>query len=354
MKNAVLRLTTTAVLAGVLIFEQGGVGRAQYLALGVPGDKDPAWSPTGDLISFVSTRELKPEIYVMSADGSSLRRLTASPLGMRSHTPVWSPDSRRIAFVTAGAVGESQVSVMNTDGSGQKVLVSGGINASPAWAPDGRRIAFVSNRTGDHRVYIIAAEGGDPVVLAAELHLELGFSWAPDGTRLVLATEKSVAETTPGPFPFPTFKEQSEIQVVYATGRNRITIVREAAWDSDPAWSPDGKRIAFASAGAISVMNPDGSGRVQLTAHEVNSAPVWSQDARRIAFVSSRYQNPQIFVMNADGSGRVRLNRPGEGDGPSWSPDGRRIVYASKREGLWQLYVVNPDGTGETQLTQGQ
>jgi Tol biopolymer transport system component len=353
-----VRLIAVGVLMGFLVLQQGDAGRAQGRGPGQGpesshlGDTNPVWSRTGDLIVFVSTRDSKPEIYVMNADGKAPRRLTTSPPGMGSSTPAWSPDGRRITFVS-GSLGGSQIFVMNADGGDQTLLASGGVNRTPAWSPDGRKIAFLSNRTGSDRVYVMAAAGGEPVVLPAEWPWLLGFSWSPDGKHLVFAADKS--EAIPAPFPLPyTFREESVITVVDATGRNQTTIVRDTTWDSEPAWSPDGKRIAFLSSGTIWVMNPDGRGRLPLTSEGASSGPVWSPDARRIAFVSTHDQKSQIFVMNADGSGQLQVTVSGEGNWPSWSPDGRRIVYASKRGDLWQLYSVNPDGTGDTQLTEGR
>lgn len=350
MKNAVLRLAFLGLLAGFLILQQG-TGRAQGPESAHLGDTQPAWSPTGELIAFVSTREVKPEIYVMQPDGEAQRQLTTSPLGMGSGAPAWSPDGRRIAFVT-GSLGGSQISVMNADGSDQRLLASGRFNSLPEWSPEGRRIAFISNRTGSDGVYVIAAEGGDPVVLTAELPVLLGFSWSPDGTRLIFAAEKFEVESNLGPF--PTFRRESVIDVAYASGRNRTTLVRDTVWNSGPVWSPDGRRIAFDCAGAICAMNPDGSNRVQLTSQRGYSGPVWSPDGRHIAFVLYHERKWQILVMNADGRGQFQLSGPGEGNWPTWSPDGRRIIYAARRGGLWQLYSVNADGTGETQLTQGR
>lgn len=341
------------LLAGTLILQPGGTGWAQGPESSHLGDTAPVWSAKGGLIAFVSTRHLKPEIYIMNADGSAPSRLTMSPPGTGSSAPEWSPDGTRIVFVT-GSRGGSTISVMNADGSEQRLLTSGGFNRTPAWSPDGRKIAFVSNRTGSERVYVIATQGGEPMMLTAEWPQLLGFSWSPDGKRLVFAAKKS--EAIPAPFPLPyTFRDQSVIDVIDSSGINQRTLVRDTAWeDSEPAWSPDGRRIAFLSAGTIYAMNPDGSGRVQLTSEGVYSGPVWSPDGRRIASVSSRDGKSQIFVMNADGSGQLQVTVSGEGNWPSWSPDGRRIVYASKRGELWQLYSVDGDGTGETQLTQGQ
>src|SRR2546428_1672741 len=134
MTNQCLKLIVIGLLAGTLVLQHGETGRAQGPERGLVGDTTPTWSPTGDLIAFVSTREVKPEVYVMNADGSDQRQLTSSPLGMGSSAPAWSPGGWHIAFVT-GAIGVSQISIMNADGTGQRRLVSGGWNMRPAWSP---------------------------------------------------------------------------------------------------------------------------------------------------------------------------------------------------------------------------
>jgi TolB protein len=80
-----------------------------------------------------------------------------------------------------------------------------------------------------------------------------------------------------------------------------------------------------------------------------DSNPVWSPDGRRIAFES----NWQLWVMNADGSGQLRLTRTRTRNlAPSWSPDGRKIAFESKRDGQAEIYVMNPDGSGQRNLTR--
>jgi Tol biopolymer transport system component len=125
----------------------------------------------------------------------------------------------------------------------------------------------------------------------------------------------------------------------------------------DPAWSPDGRRIAFASSffGDIYVMRDDGSG-----AHRIAKGqdPTWSPDGRRIAFV--RHTDPvgtDIFSIGADGVGERRLTADPEDDfDPDWSPDGKRIAFISRRPGdasctNQDLFVMNADGSNERNLT---
>ena len=127
------------------------------------------------------------------------------------------------------------------------------------------------------------------------------------------------------------------------------------AFDSGPDWSPDSRRIAFASERdgnfEVYAMNADGSGVTRLTYNDAyDSWPAWSPDGRHIAFDSDRDGNPEVYVMNADGSGVTRLTYNLAADGtPAWSPDGRRIAFGTGRAGKWDIYLM--DASGVTRLT---
>ena len=103
-----------------------------------------------------------------------------------------------------------------------------------------------------------------------------------------------------------------------------------------PAWSPDGRKLAFVSErdgnSEIYVMNVDGSAQENLTEQPASdSHPSWSRDGRRIVFVSRRDGNAEIYVMNADGSGLRNLTRTPSADrDPAWSPDGRAIAFVQR------------------------
>lgn len=136
--------------------------------------------------------------------------------------------------------------------------------------------------------------------------------------------------------------------------------------DYSPMWSPDGKRIVFASDrsgdGEIYVMDADGTDVLRLTHRDGYDAdPAWSPDGSKIAFCTDRDGNQEIYVMDVDGSNPRNLSNHPASDcaTPSWSPDGKKLTFVSTRDGDWknrpednyEIYVMNADGSGQTRLT---
>lgn len=147
--------------------------------------------------------------------------------------------------------------------------------------------------------------------------------------------------------------------VVSTTSSTLRKLTQGSEGDREPAWSPDGRTIAFSSTrgGATDIWSiaPDGSRLVQLTRNSFyNRDPTWSPDGSRIAFVSNRAGSNDIWVMNADGSGQRRVTRlPGEKNHPSFSPAGDQIVFSMTYVGRAALVVINLDGTNSRPLTSG-
>lgn len=149
-----------------------------------------------------------------------------------------------------------------------------------------------------------------------------------------------------------------DIWVMEPDGSGRINLTRHPAVDRKPAWSPDGSRILFHSDRSgnrdVYVMNANGSGVVNLTNHQADDhEAAWSPDGTRIAFISDRDGAGRIYVMNADGSSVARLTKDGISDHwPSWSPDGTRIAYHKfLTNSNPELMVIGADGEGQRKLT---
>ena len=152
-----------------------------------------------------------------------------------------------------------------------------------------------------------------------------------------------------------------EICVVTFDGGDVKRLTQSADRDSRaPAWSPDGKLIAFEGAagndGDIYVMKADGSGARVLAAHAAHDGtPTWSPDGKQIAFASQRHGDSAIFVMTADGTDVKQITeRDVMASDPAWSPDGTYIAWVARhrpdRKWVCDLRVVKPDGTGKRTL----
>ncbi|MDP6512914.1 MAG: hypothetical protein QF878_06995 [SAR202 cluster bacterium] len=98
-------------------------------------------------------------------------------------------------------------------------------------------------------------------------------------------------------------------------------------------------------------LHADGSGQTNLTNNSAADAdPAWSPDGAKIAFWSGRDGNSEMYVMNTDGSDQTRLTTNDAWE-PAWSPDGAKIAFSSHRDGDWEIYLMNADGSGQTRLT---
>jgi Tol biopolymer transport system component len=269
------------------------------------------------------------------------------------------------------------------------------MNRQPAVSPDGTHIAFSSFRDGNFSIYIIEVDGQGLRRLTYSSSNDSEPAWSPDGSKIAFVrgydgTDGGYANLS---------SCGSEIYVVSVLNPmassnegGREESLTRGQGGTDPAWSPDGTRIAFSSSRdgnyEIYTMEPDGYGVERLTyTDEAEAEPAWSPDGRQIAYAAHLVRGyyscgwmgtpippppssihgwmgtplppgsiepdeepPGIYVMSSGGKQWKASGNDAMTD-PTWSPDGSRIAFVSVLSGDGQLYVVDADGGNRIQLT---
>ena len=363
-------------------------GRGEAQAEGIPlAQPVPQWSPDGSHIAFSQV----DGIYVVKQDGSELRLLAGGPSSDTlnvAQSPSISPDGSRIAYSTFKHDSwrpfdrEYRWDIVTAalDGSGKRRLTRddsiGTMNVSPAWSPDGKRIAFMSNRLHGERVvhgmalFTMAVDGSDIRILTpATVTRGTTPVWSPDGRKLALLGSGRDSESG------------KRVEVLYVVGADGSGLKKLAEGVISPAWSPDGGRIAFVGKDVgddgflmrvVFVMDLNGSSTTEVIRIEYSLGDdvSWSPDGTKVLIGSGR----SVSIVNVDGSDHrhivtIRTDRVGVSRlHASWSGDGSRIAvhvplvaadfgdsYASKfAEGTpffdVALFTMNADGTDKRVL----
>lgn len=260
-------------------------------------------------------------------------------------------DEEKFIVYAVGESGSRDIVVARSDGTFREVQIDHPADDfAPVWSPSYDRIAYLSDRDGNVEVYISAADGSSAMRVTNTGVDESQITWAPEGDRVS----------------FVSPDENGHPRVFWVWMKNLILnqLVFESDNEIDPAWSPQGKWIAFAALGAegesegLFLRNPDGVNRLQLSS-DPDRSPVWSPDGSKLAFVSTRDGNQEIYVLKVGEAGpdgqATRVTRdPGRDFSPSWSPDGKRIAFISDKRGNRDIYTVADDGEDRLPLTQSQ
>ncbi len=247
-------------------------------------------------------------------------------------------------LVLVGKIGAAkEIFVMDYDGADLKqITMNKSLNVSPAWSPDRKRLAFVSYRLGTPRLYIYSGEDGSMLDSSPpRSELCVAPDWSPDGRLIAFSSATS---------------GESEIFVLdVATGRSRqLTFSRGS--DTAPAWSPSGREIAFTSDRSgqpqIYVMDAEGANVRRLTTDGVYSdSAAWSPSGDKIVY-ASRIDGRFDLILRDIAGGTVRrlTQNAGNNENPRWSPDGRHIAFSSNRTGRYQIYTMDADGNRQERI----
>ena len=335
-KNTAARYLTLLITGTVLVAAMTPATRV------VRGSATPHVSPNplrgrhNGKIVFISDRQYKGlSIWSMNPDGSSPTRLTDDK-SRTEKLPDFSPV----------------------------------YDSSPVWSPDGTKIAFISNRDYLFSLYVMNADGSNARLVADRPLEPAEPAWSPDGEK--------IAFTAGVRFTVGMDKPHVDIYLVNVDGSGVTQLTRDSGSNGSPAWSPDGKQIAFVSnrdadgKSRIWIMNADGSNQ-RILFNNQNAGgpelhggqPAWSPDGTKILFTAFQPCGGRgavsIYVTNIDGTNTQRLTNDSKTcawySSPKWSPDGTKILAslsvktATTFDPAPAIVVMNADGTNQINIS---
>jgi TolB protein len=230
---------------------------------------------------------------------------------------------------------------VDSDGADLVPVTPAGEKAlSNAWAPDGRRFAYTRFSAGRGTIVVRDLAGGSRIAHGTDVDLNFSPAFSPDGRTLAFARAEESGATN-------IFVSN----VAAGCCLQRLT-VRNFADNLSPTYSPDGRRIAYVSSRAgppqIYVMSADGTDQEVLAPFDYGAtgpsfAPEWSPDGASVVFHREVSRSPQIFILDV-ASGRVKqLTSVGRNEDATWAPDGRHVAFISDRTGRRQVWVVDTE-----------
>ncbi|MBY0494265.1 MAG: hypothetical protein K2Y23_08610 [Cyanobacteria bacterium] len=258
------------------------------------------------VLGTVEKREVK-EVYVADYDGANPRRITINRA--LNVFPNWSPDGRSIVY-TSYRTGAPDILISNIYAGTMETPSKGsGQNWLPVFSPDGTKIAFTSNRDGNPEIYVMDRDGSDVRRLTNNPEIDSTPTWSPSGTQIAFASGRS---GTP------------QIYVIGVDGAGIRRISQESYADR-PTWSPAPyNEIAFSARTGpgfdIKILTIATGETRQITFGEgTNESPAWSPNGRHLAFMSTRAGRSQIFTVDRDGRNLRQITREGNNQTPNWS-----------------------------------
>ncbi len=280
--------------------------------------------------------------YRLTADRDELRAAghRVSDMVFEALTGIRGVFGTRIAYVNEQRNGDSrlyQLVVSDADGMDPQVIAeSSQPLMSPSWSPDGRRIAYVSFEGGDSAIYVQTLRTGTRERVSARAGVNASPAFSPDGRQLALVLSMGEASLN-------IYTLDLSSQVI-----SRVT--NSQAIDTEPVWSQDGRTIFFMSDRAggpqiYRVAAQAGSRAERITREGAyNARPRISPDGRSLAVIHNDRGNFRIAVVDIQ-SGRTEVVTRGSNDeSPSFAPNGAQIIYATREGGRGVLSAVSTDG----------
>ncbi|MFY9351070.1 MAG: amidohydrolase family protein [Sphingobium sp.] len=308
---------------------------ARKLTQGAYDDREPAFSPDGRTIAFSSDRSGNYDIWTLDLASGAIKQVSNNP--REDRMPSWSPDGARIAYSgTDGAKTGLYATTLATGAESPLRAVEGRVDA-PSFGPKGE-LAYVVQDAKGSRLEI----DGTPVS-GAENVFPFRISWGKTGYYYVSDGKlRHRAGTKTATIPFSATLEYVKPNYTRARRDWDSAAPRKALGIVHPTISPDGSRIAFVALGDLYLMSSKGGAPENLTKDGAMDAdPAWSPDGKQIAYTSDKGGGlPQLWIRDlATGKDRKLTNIDTQPLGAAWSPDGSRIAYIDV-DGRWGVAGV--------------
>ena len=332
-----------------------GTGMKQ-LTFGHGDDREPSFSPDGKSIAFASDRAFQGSYDIWTVDVSSgaLKQWTTSDAD--EYEPAWSPDGKEIAFVSGtGAVGKAIESI-NATGQ-QRTLASldgkDGRLEAPSWSPDGKTLAYVQLFGAGMLMNSarLTIKGAETEAFPSDDAFPFAASWISPSELVYAANghilRVDVATKTETVIPFTAQIQSVRPQYVHKQYDFDSTAPRQVKGILAPALSPDGKQVAFSAINQLWIMEIGKAPR-QIT-HDsfYKQGPAWSPDGKTLAYVTDKAGVENIDLMDLN-TGTDKLLAPsvtGAQIFPAWSPDGKWIAFQDQTGATFRAEVA----TGKTE-----
>lgn len=246
----------------------------------------------------------------------------------------------RIAYITQVGLGNNttySLVVADSDGYNPQVVARSHESLmSPAWSPDGKKIAYVSFESGNSHIYVQdLTTGARQLVEAHAKGINGAPAWSPDGRKLAVAL---------------SYVGNLELFVLDLGSRQETRLTHNLAIDTEPVWAPDGQSIYFTSdrSGRAQIYKIPASGgggeRVSFQGQTNSNADI-SYDGKELAMVQGNGNVYRIAVMDLGLGGQVHYLSPGPLDfGPSWAPNASMLLYGATEGPRGVLYATSADG----------
>lgn len=318
LTGALTAAVIAAATAIAVVLNQGGGGNhdTKDKPVAAPSASAPPY-PTDPMLIRVDTGALSETERTSNTKLLDMTTGERKPLGTdigSNSLPEWSHNRKYFAVTHHIDKETNEILIMDGDGGNARKLIGGVTGARAAWSPDDERLAFMRKVDGVAQMFVIAVAGGEPKQLTSSRDKKDDPEWSPDGTHMAYWVERN---------------GRRDIYLLDVENRrepDQLITKDDAGPGVDPAWSSDGKTIAYTHGTGeglsdIWAVDADGGNPRAVVEDEAREMdPSWSPHADWIAFTRGTLEKPQIVVVKADGTGEVTLTKDDAREGhPCWS-----------------------------------